>query len=811
MFFAPLHRMETLLQDLKYALRTLGRSPAFTAAAVLAIALGVGGSSAMFSVLESVVLRPLAAPEPDRLVRLYEVSRSDYQGAWSPADFIDLEKENGSFEAVAAIRYASASLTTDAGPQQLQAVRVSASFFAALGVHPAMGRGFSGEDDLEGGATVAVLTDALWRREFGADRRIVGQSVVLNGRSYTIVGVLPPRFSFPMLKRAELILPLELTKPQIANRGMHSMSVFGRIRRGLSLQQAQADLDVLAPRISGRLPEHEGQTFRAQPLLENLVGSVKPVLQALLGAVVMVLLIACANVASMLLARGAARQRELAIRAALGSGRMRIVRQLLTESILLGLSGGGLGVLLAAWGVDGLVALAPRTIPRLDEVRLDGPVLAFALTLSLVSGVLAGLVPAIQSSRPDVVEALKNGAAAITSRSRARAALVVAEVALALVLAVGAGLMIRTLAHLIVVRTGMSADPQQVLVAETNLPVAKYPKEEMYAAFDRRLLERVSALPGVQSAALTTSVPLDSGFQAELSFEIEGEPKPPPSELPEAEVTWASPGYLETLGIPLLQGRGLAPTDTPTSGNVVLVNQAFVRKHLHGAEALGRRLLNLRSNDDKGWTIVGVIGDVHTQALDQAPKPLVIVHRAQWPLPVVRLMVRTSGNPLALVPALRAEVQAIDKDLPVSSPRTLEKVISESLGERKFQMTLLAAFGTIALLLASVGIYGVVAYSVAQRSREIGIRMALGAQGNTVLRMVVGSGLRLALVGVGIGLLGAFAVTQALRKALYQVSTTDPLTFASVAGLLLAVAALASWAPALRATRVDPIVSLRAE
>src|SRR4051812_18854572 len=622
--------MDTVLQDLKYALRTLGRTPAFTAAAVLAIALGVGGSSAMFSVLESVVLRPLAAPEPGRLVRVYEVGRDGYRGSWSTPDFLDLVRENGSLEAAAAVRYTRASMTTDGGPEQIPAARVSSGFFAALGVHPALGRGFTSEEDLDSAPHVAVLTDALWKREFGGDRKILGQSTVLDGRSYTIVGVMPAGLSFPLLHQAQVLLPMEATKTDLENRGMHSLSAFARLKKGVSLQGAKADLDVLGPRIASRLPEHVGQTFAATPLLDDLVGSVKPVLQALLGAVIIVLLIACANVASMLLARGAARQRELAIRAALGSGRGRIVRQLLTESLLLALVGGGLGVLLAAWGVDALVALAPRTIPRLDEVRLDGAVLLFALFVSLASGVLAGVVPAIQASRPDLVEALKNGAAAATGRSRARGALVVAEVALALVLVVGAGLMIRTLMRLLDVRTGMGTDPAHVLVAEISLPRARYPDNAALAAFGNRVLERAAGLPGVQAQAVVNAVPLDPGFQALLAFEIEGEPRPSPEDLPEAEVVWASPGYLETLGIPLLRGRAIAATDTAASPNVVLVNQAFVRKHLHGGEALGRRLLNFRSNDDKGWTIVGVVGDVHTRSLDRSPQPLIVVPRTQW-------------------------------------------------------------------------------------------------------------------------------------------------------------------------------------
>jgi len=803
--------MDTVLQDLKYALRTLGRTPAFTAAAVLAIALGVGGSSAMFSVLESVVLRPLAAPEPGRLVRVYEVGRDGYRGSWSTPDFLDLVRENGSLEAAAAVRYTRASMTTDGGPEQIPAARVSSGFFAALGVHPALGRGFTSEEDLDSAPHVAVLTDALWKREFGGDRKILGQSTVLDGRSYTIVGVMPAGLSFPLLHQAQVLLPMEATKTDLENRGMHSLSAFARLKKGVSLQGAKADLDVLGPRIASRLPEHVGQTFAATPLLDDLVGSVKPVLQALLGAVIIVLLIACANVASMLLARGAARQRELAIRAALGSGRGRIVRQLLTESLLLALVGGGLGVLLAAWGVDALVALAPRTIPRLDEVRLDGAVLLFALFVSLASGVLAGVVPAIQASRPDLVEALKNGAAAATGRSRARGALVVAEVALALVLVVGAGLMIRTLMRLLDVRTGMGTDPAHVLVAEISLPRARYPDNAALAAFGNRVLERAAGLPGVQAQAVVSGLPLDPQYQAVLSAEIEGEPTPAPGQAPEAEVNWVSPGYLPTLGIPLLQGRDMSAADTESAPPVVLVNQAFVRKYLRGGDAVGRRLLNFRSSKDKGWTIVGVIGDVHTQGLDKVPEPMIVVPRAQWAQSFIRVLVKTAGNPISLVPLLRTEVLAIDKDQPLANPRTLESVISDSVGERRFQMMLLSAFGAIALLLASVGIYGVVAYSVAQRSKEIGIRMALGAQGSSVLKMVVGSGLRLALLGVGIGLVGAFAVTQALQRTLYGVSATDPLTFAAVSGLLLGIAALASWAPALRATRVDPMVSLRAE
>ena len=810
--------MDTLLQDLRYALRTLARSPGFTAAAVVALALGIGGSSAIFSVLEGVVLRPIAAPQSQQLVRLYETAPGTAQGSdrhpYSTLDYLDLAKENGAFESVAATQGTRLSMTVASGPEQLPAARVSASFFATVKVHPALGRGFASETDYSGAPHEVVLTDRLWKREFSADPRILGQTTTLNGRTYTIVGVMPASLRFPLLRNAEALVPFEWDADDLKNRGLHSMSVFGRLKPGMSLRNAQADLAVVGPRIAARqLPEHTGWSQRAVPLLEDLVGPVKPVLEALLGAVVLVLLIACANVASMLLARGAARQRELAIRSALGSGRGRILRQLLTEALLLAFVGGALGVLLAAWGLDALVALAPRTIPRLDEVRLNGSVLAFALGISVASGVIAGVVPALHASRPDLVEALKNGAAGATSRGRARATLVVAEVALALVLVIGAGLMIRTLNRLLAVRTGL-ADPGHVLVTETVLPKDKYGKDETIRSFQQQLLQRVAALPGVKSAAILTSVPLDPQFNASLGFEIQGEPPRPAGQENDAEVVWATPGYVETLGIPLLQGRELRASDDDRTPQVVLVNQAFVRNYLHGGDAVGRRLTGFRKDKDV-WEIVGVIGDVHTQSLDRAPEPQVIVPEAQWAQPFMRIVVRASGRPTDVVPLVRTELQALDKDQPLAHPRTLDKVVSESLGERRFPMFLLTVFGCIALVLSSLGIYGVMAYSVAQRAKEIGIRMALGARAAQVLRMVVGGGMRLAFIGVGLGVASAVLVSlvarQAAKAALYQVSSTDPATFTAVSVLLLGVAALASWAPARRAARVDPMVSLRAE
>ncbi len=800
--------MEGLVRDLRFALRALARSPGFTAAAVLAIALGVGGSSAIFSVLDSVVLRPLPAPEPGRLLSLYVTARNGSKDTFSPVDYLDLARENGAFTAIAGVVDTRLSLTGRAGPVQIAGARVTASFFAALQVKPALGRGFSPEEDLLGAPPVVVLTEGLWRRQFGADPNVLGQTVTLNGGARTVIGVMPRGFSLPLLGGAEALVPFSFTADDLKNRGYSFIHVFGRVKPGISLAQAQADLMVVGRRIAARYEEHAGQSMTAAPLLEDLVGPIKRVLEAMLVAALMVLLIACANVASMLLARAAGRQREIAIRAALGSSRAQIIRQLLTEAALLSLLGGALGVLLAAWGVDGLVSLAPASVPRLDEVRVHRPVLLFALGLSLASGIAAGLLPALQSSAPDLGEALKNGSSASTARGGLRSVLVVAEVALALMLAIGSGLMIRTVARLLAERTGMG-DPAQVLVANLDLPADKYAKDEQIFAFQQRFLEEARRIPGVKSIALMSSAPLEPrGWH--LSFHIGGLPPPLPGERPAANVVWASPGYLQTLGIPLLRGRDIAPSDTARTPRVLLVNQAFVRKYLRGEDGLGRRITHFAEETDS-WEIVGVIGDVHLGALDRAPGPMVVVPFAQAEVPTMTVAARTDGSPLALVAGLRGAVLAADKDQPLGRAQTLDQVVSASIGERRFQLFLLTIFGAVALALAALGIYGVISYSVARRSREIGLRMALGAQASQVLSMVVGGGLRLALLGVAIGLLGAFALTRLLQAALYRVRAADPLTFAAVSLLLLVVSALAAWVPARRATRVDPMTPLRAE
>jgi predicted permease len=590
---------------------------------------------------------------------------------------------------------------------------------------------------------------------------------------------------------------------------MYWVIVVGRLKPGLGVHDAQADLDVLAPRLHSRIGEHAGWQLEAQPLLENLVGPVKPALAALLGAVLLALLIACADLASLVLARGMARQRELAIRAALGGGRGELVRQLMTEAMLLAGLGGLLGLLVAPWCLSALLALAPPDTPRLDEVHLDGAVLLFAIGATTAAGLLAGLLPALQATQPGLMEVLTNGSGGTPRRARARSALVVAETALAFVLAVGAGLMIRTLSSLLDVPTGLRS-PERVLVADMDLPPSRYPADRI-PGFARELMQRVTSAPGVQSAALLTNVPLDPRARAEFGFSLEGETYPP-GQAPKAEMVFATPGYLETMGIPLVRGRDLRWADVKSAPHVVLVNEAFVRRFFPSGEPLGRRITDLVGPGNDPWEIAGVIGDVHTQGLDRAPAPLILVPLAQFPVATLRIATRTAGsNPMQLLPPLRSEVLALDKDLPLSSPRTLPQVVSESMGARRFQTTLLGIFALIALTLAALGIYGLTAYSVAQRTREIGIRMALGADRARVLRMVVGTGLRLSVVGVAIGAAGALLATRALASLVYRVSTTDPLTLLGTGALLTAAAALASWVPAVRATRLDPSASLRAE
>ena len=793
----------------RLALRSLWRAPGFTSAGALVLAIAIGGSTAVFSVLRGVLLRPLGFRSPEQLIRIYESPAGiDSRWAFSGPDFLDFAAENSAFQSTAGIRAEQQTLTGRGPPTQVRIARVSASFFSTLRAWPMIGRAPLAEEDVAGSSRVVVLTDGFWRREMGGDRAALGRTLTLDGRTYTIVGVMARDFHFPLLRQAEILVPLALEGREKEFRGINWVTVIARLKDGLGVHEAQADLDVLAPRINGRIAEHIGWRLEAQPLLQDLVGPVRPALTALLGAVLLALLLACADLASLFLARGIARQRELAIRAALGGGRSELVRRLMTEAMLLAAIGGGLGLLIAPWCLSGLLALAPADTPRLDEVHLDGAVLLFSLGASTAAGLLAGLVPALQVTQPHLMEVLTNGSGGTAKRQRARSALVVAETALAFVLAVGAGLMIRTVSGLLEVPTGL-ASPERVLVADMDLPQSRYPRDRI-SALSRELLQRLSAASGVQSAALVTNVPLDPRARAEFGFAIEGEAYPP-GQGPKAEIVFATPGYLQTMGIPLLRGRDLQWTDVKSSPHIVLVNEAFVRRFFPSSDPLGRRITELVGPDDP-WEIAGVIGDVHTQGLDRAPAPLIVVPLQQFPVPTLRLAARAAGrNPMQLLATMRSEVLMIDKDVPLSSPRALPQIVNDSLGTRRFQMTLLSIFALVALTLAALGIYGVTAYSVTQRAREIGIRMALGAAPARVLQMVLGGGVRLSLLGVAIGVVAALPATRALGTLVYRVSTTDPLTLTAAGALLIGAAALASWVPARRAIRLDPAISLRAE
>src|SRR5712671_831461 len=624
------------MDQLRLALRTLCRAPGFTAAAVLVLAIGVGGSTAVFSVLRSVVLRPLGLPHPDELIRLYErPAGTEARWAFSGPDYFDVSREGGVFASVAGIRADRQTLTGRGPPVQVRVARITASFFSTLQVQPAFGHGPGEGEDLGGGARTAVLTDSFWRREFGGDRGVVGRTLELDGRTYEIGGVMPAGFHFPLLRQAEVLLPMAMEGREKEFRGMYWVTGVARLKPGASVRNAQAELDVSAPRIHAQIGEHEGWRMEAQPLLDDLIGPVKPALTALFGAVLLALLIACANVASLLLARGMARQRELAIRAALGGGRGELVRHLLTEAMLLAALGGGLSVLVAPWALSALLAFAPQDMPRLDEVRLDGVVLGFALAASMAAGLLSGLAPALQVTQPHLMDVLKNGAGGTPGRARARSVLVVAETALAFVLAAGAGRMIRTLSGLLEVPTGLAA-VERVLVADLDLPRARYPDERV-TAFAQQLLPRVSVPSRVRSAALMTSVPLDPRARAEFGFRLDGGDAFPPGQSPKTEMVWATPGYLETMGIPLLRGRDLRWTDTKSAPHVVLVNDAFVRRYVPQGEPVGRRIAEILGPGNDPWEIAGVIGDVHTKGLDRAPGPLVVVPLLQYPLTSLRV------------------------------------------------------------------------------------------------------------------------------------------------------------------------------
>ncbi|HEY5402228.1 MAG TPA: ABC transporter permease [Pyrinomonadaceae bacterium] len=810
--------METLIKDIRYGIRGLRKRPGFTFVAVLTLALGIGANTAIFSVVNAVLLKPLAFKDPDRLVIVWEDAAfaGFPRNTPAPANYYDWKSQNRSFEDMAATASASFNLTGDGDPERVAAHRVSANFFPLLGVQPLLGRPFLQEEDRDGGNKVALLSYQLWQTRYGGTTDIVNRNIQMNGEKYTVVGVMPTGFQF-LDKEVRLWVPMALEQEQQVNRGAHYLNVVARLKPDVSVTQAQADMSAL---MTNMAHDHPNEMFDGKlgavvlSLREQLVGDSRRPLLVLLVAVAFVLLIACANVAGLLLARAVSRRREIALRVALGASRSRVVRQLLTESLLLATAGGVLGAVLAWWSFGFLQRLVPEALTISTNLHLDLKVLLFAFLISLTTGVVFGLVPALQSAKVDLNETLKQSSSRTTSTGRLRSSMIVFEVALSIVLLVGAGLLIQTLFHLFNQYSEMQ--PDRLLTMRTVLPRdTKYKEPAKRTAFYQQVLERVEHLPGVVSAGYSTSVPL--GWKGGTSgFYPEGVKDPVPGMTYDANHRQVSSDYLQAMKIPLRQGRYLTRQDNEQSLPVVVVNETMARQYWPGQSAVGRRFKLGDPNEDLPWVeIVGVVGDVRQMGLDEAVKaemylPYQQVEQQPWFIPR-DLAIRTSGETSSLVGAVRQVIREIDPDQPISNVATMSDLLGEEAGQRRVGMIMLAAFSVLALLLASIGIYGVLAYFVTQHTNEIGVRLALGATPRNILLMIVKRGMGLTLLGISIGLAASFALTRLMTSLLFEVKAVDPLTFLFVPLLLAVAALLACSIPARRAMKVDPLVALRYE
>jgi putative ABC transport system permease protein len=804
--------MEKLLQDVRYGIRMLLKKPGFTLIAVITLALGIGANTAIFSVVNGIVLRSLPYAEPERL-SFISIDRRDLgpRFTMSRADYLLLKEHMQSFEKLAEFRGERLNMTGGREPERIVGTWATAEFFSTLGVDAALGRTFYPDEGSPGSPPVAVVSHSLWQRHLDSDPDAIGRTINLNDKTYTVIGVMPPDFRF--LYSTEVWPILQLNPQQ--RRPPFGWRMIGRLKPGVSPEQVRAEFDAMHDEAVRLYPDQPNSdwAYESEPLKEYIVGDLRPMMLVLLVAVGFVLLIATGNVANLLLSRAATREREIAVRAALGASRLRLVRQLLTESLLLAAAGGVLGLLLALWGVDLLLALEPGTLPRLNEITIDPSVLVFTSLISLLSGVLFGLAPALAISRTSLSESLKEGGRSVTGArgQRMRAVLVVAQMALALMLLVGAGLMVRSFIRLQKVNPGF--EPEGLLTAQLSLPQTRYEDPVKEAAFYRQVVERVRVLPGVQSASYSDSLPPDNLAITEM-FEIEGQPTPPGQNYPLADELFIDNDYFRVLGIPVLQGRSLAETDNGNSPPVALINQTMLRRYFHDGEAIGKHIHAGGFGPEDPWiTVVGVVGDVKYNGLQAEETPTIYVSYEQQAgaRGSIYLLLRTSTDPQNLIAALRHEVEQMAPDLPLSNIRTGEQLLAEEFRQPRFQTMLIAIFALVALVLSAIGIYGVIAYSVTQRTHEIGIRMALGARPGDVLRLVIGKGMKLALIGVVVGLIAAFALTRLIENLLFKVSATDLLTYAVITVLLMAVALLACYIPARRATKVDPMIALRYE
>jgi len=813
-----------LLKDLRYSIRTLLGRPGFTAATVLILALGIGANSAIFSVISAVLLRPLPYADPARIVMVWEANpgKGLDRSIVSPANFLDWRAQNHVFEHLSAWRFWFYNLSGAGGdPERIHGVRVSANFFTLLGVTPAQGRNFLPEEEQVGRDRVVIISHGLWQRRFGADPQLVGQTVTIDGEPFTVVGILPASFRFIRVLdgNLDLWMPFAFDPAQL-NREDRSIVVYGRLKQNVSLTQAQTEMDVITRGLAQAYPDsNTGWGAYVIRLHDQYTGFIRPILLMLLGVVVFVLLIACANVANLLLARASARQKELAVRAALGASRWRLIRQLLTESLLLASLGGAAGLLLAYWGMDLLNALLPEnTIVRLDRFSLDTQALGFTLMISLLAGVVFGLAPGLQASRTDLNELLKEGGkgfGAGPGGRRLRDVLVIAEVSLAVMLLIGAGLMIRSSLRFSGINRGLKLD--NLLTMQVSLPRPKYPTGQQLTTFYQQVLERIETTPGVESASAVNALPF-SGLEDSTKLNIEGRPAPPQGEEPFVPYRVVDHNYFRTVGIPLLRGRSFTPEDKENSLPVVVVSEAVARRFWPDEDPLGKRLrpdfpaanVPWRPEANNSWlTVVGVVGDIKEDRLEDKASPAIYLTYLQYPLPLMSLVARSTAEPMALTPAVRNQVWAVDRDLPVYRVKTMEEIFTESFASWRAFTLLQGTFAAVALLLAALGIYSVLAYSITQRTHEIGIRMALGAQRRDILKLFVSQSMKLVLIGLGIGLLAALAFMRILSSLLFGLDIDAPLIFAGVSVLLAAVAMCASYLPARKATKVEPLIALR--
>ena len=807
-----------MIQDIRYAVRKLSRTPAFTAIAALTLALAIGATTAIFSVIDAVLLKPLPFRDPERVVRVTNI-RDGNRMVSSVPDFLDIRTQSKSYSSVAPIDpQAAMNLTGGSEPERVQAARVGATFWSLLGVTPALGRGFAPNEDSQSAGRTVVLSDGLWKRRFGADRRVVGKTIALDGNTYTVIGVAPPQFSFP--DRPDVWIPLVFGKDDLnpEGRGAHWMGIIGRLAPNVTVAQATSELVTITRRLEQQYPEsNTNMTGAVIPMQEYMVGDVRPALYVMLGAVAFVLLIACANVANLLLVRAASRESEMAVRTALGAGSWRIVRQLVIESVLLAVVGGVLGTLLALWGVDLLLAMAPQGLPRINEVTVNASVLLFTAGVTALTGVVFGLFPALHAARANVSGMLKDGmrgsSGGVASR-RARNMLVMTEMALAVVLLVGAGLLIRSFGKLLAVDPGFRAE--RVVTFAIAAPATKYGQYAERRVLASNLMERMKRVPGVQGAAIVTGMPL-SNIMMRTTAHIVGTPAERPAERKATDVAMVTPGYFSTMGISLVSGRDFTDRDGSGAPVVAIVNHEFVKRYFPNENPIGKHIelgweqdtASTGGNMTLGGEIVGVVGDVKRRGLSQEVFPETYASFMQPTFSSFSVVVRSTADPSTVMAAIRAQVRELDRDLPLSELRQVKELVAASVSRPRFYTTILGVFASIALILAAVGIYGVISYAVSLRTRELGIRIALGASGRQVSGLVLQQGVGLAIAGVLIGGAGAYWLTRLLSKLLFRVSATDPLTFLGVAVLLTAIAAVASFVPARRAARVDPLLAMR--